>query len=188
MEEKGGISLDEGGLVVVQIGAQWGTVAPNPTLTMANSPDIVQKPLVFSGEFRPLLDPKKRLTIPARWRSDALEELFIIKSLTRGCLIAMPQAVLKETGEKAREQAPNAEAHQAFKDQFFASAVNCPVDSQGRMVLSDDLCRFAGIEKEKEVVLAGSGAKFDIWRPEAWQQRQEADAPTYTTILKNLGL
>ena len=50
-------------------------------------------------------------------------------------------------------------------DHFFASAVNCPVDSQGRMVLSDELCRFAGIEKEKEVVLAGSGAKFDIWNP-----------------------
>ena len=42
---------------------------------MPTTPDIVQKPLVFSGEFRPLLDGKKRLTIPARWRSEALEEL-----------------------------------------------------------------------------------------------------------------
>jgi DNA-binding transcriptional regulator/RsmH inhibitor MraZ len=56
------------------------------------------------------------------------------------------------------------------------------------MVLSDELCRFAGLEKEKEVVLAGSGAKFDIWTPDAWRQRQEADAATYATILKSLGL
>ena len=153
-----------------------------------SSPEVAQKSLVFSGEFRLSLDPKKRLTIPARWRSDALEEVFIIKSPARGCLVAMPQEFFEEMGEKAGSQATTVEDHQAFKDQFFASAVNSALDSQGRMVLSDDLCKFAGLEKEKEVVLAGSGAKFDIWTPEAWQQRQEAVKPTYTTILKSLGL
>jgi DNA-binding transcriptional regulator/RsmH inhibitor MraZ len=54
------------------------------------------------------------------------------------------------------------------------------------MVLSEELCRFAGLEKE--AVLAGSGAKFDIWHPAAWEQRRQAAAPTYTTILKSLGL
>jgi MraZ protein len=160
-----------------------------PTAIMPTSaPEISQKPLVFSGEFRPLLDGKKRLTIPARWRSAELEELFIIKSLDRGCLVAMPQPVLDAMGQKAASQAPTVEAHQKFVDHFFASAVNCPLDSQGRMVLSDELCKFAGLEKEKEVVLAGSGAKFDIWTPDAWRQRQEADAATYATILKSLGL
>jgi division/cell wall cluster transcriptional repressor MraZ len=163
-------------------------MAQNPTLNMSSSPDTAQIPPVFSGEFRPLLDAKKRLTIPARWRSDTLGNLFIIKSLTRGCLVAMPLAVLNAMGDNAGSQAASVEAHQAFKDHFFASAVDCPVDSQGRMVLSDDQCRFARIEKEKEVVLAGSGAKFDIWTPEAWQERKEAVTPTYTTILKSLGL
>src|SRR5450432_926647 len=96
-----------------------------PTLIMPSSPDIVQfapqKALVFSGEYRPLLDPKKRLTIPARWRSSGLEEVFIIKSTNRHCLVAMPQDVLEEMGEKAGSQATTVEDHQAFKDQFFAS-------------------------------------------------------------------
>jgi MraZ protein len=153
---------------------------------MPNPPDTAQKSLVFSGEFRPLLDEKKRLTIPARWRSEALEELFIIKSPTRGCLAAMPQNVLQAMGEKAASQAPSVEAHQAFKDHFFASAVICPVDSQGRMVLSDDLCRFAGIKKE--VVLAGGDSKFDLWSPEAWEQRKKATVANFETILKSLGL
>jgi len=154
---------------------------------MPTQPDSAQKSLVFSGEFRPLLDQKKRLTIPARWRPDGkLEELFIIKSPSRGCLAAMPQEVLEAMGEKAALQAPTVEAHQAFKDHFFANAVICPVDSQGRMVLADDLCRFAGIEKE--VVLAGGGAKFDLWSPAAWRQRQQAASANYETILKSLGL
>ena len=164
----------------------WGKVAPNPTHNMPATLDIVQKPLVFSGEFHPLLDQKKRLTIPARWRSDELVELFIIKSLSRGCLAAMPQEVLQAMGDKAASQALTLEAHQAFKDHFFANAVICPVDSQGRMVLSDDLCRFAGIEKE--VVLAGGDSKFDIWNPGAWRQRKQAVSPAYETILKSLGL
>jgi MraZ protein len=155
---------------------------------MPTSPDIVQKSLVFSGEFRPLLDGKKRLTIPAKWRSAELEDLFIIKSLDRGCLVAMPQPVLEAMGQKAASQCPTVEAHQIFMDHFFASAVNSPLDAQGRLVLSDELCRFAGLEKEKEVVLAGSGTKFDIWTPEAWRQRQEADAAIYKSVLKSLGL
>jgi len=153
---------------------------------MPTSPDIAQKPLVFTGEFRPSLDEKKRLTIPARWRGEGLEELFIIKSPKRGCLAAMPQEVLEEMGEKAATQATTVADHQTFKDQFFACAMSCPIDSQGRMVLSEELCRFAGIKKE--VVLAGGGSKFDIWTPEAWQQRQQAVAPTFETILANLGL
>jgi DNA-binding transcriptional regulator/RsmH inhibitor MraZ len=54
------------------------------------------------------------------------------------------------------------------------------------MVLSDDLCRFAGIKKE--VVLTGGNDKFDIWSPEAWQQQQQTSAQTYEKILGGLGL
>jgi MraZ protein len=154
---------------------------------MPTSLDIVQKPLVFSGEFRPLLDQKKRLTIPARWRPEGrLEELFIIKSPSRRCLNAMPQEVLQALGEEAVGQTVTVEAHRAFMDQFFANAVICPIDSQGRMVLADELCRFAGIEKE--VVLAGGGTKFDIWNPDAWEQQRQAAAPNFELILKSLGL
>ena len=155
---------------------------------MPTTPDIVQKSLVFSGEFRPVLDGKKRVTIPARWRSEALEDLYIIKSLDRGCLAAMPQPVLEAMGEKAASLAPTVEAHQKFMDHFFASAVNCPIDAQGRMVVPDEFCRFARIEKEAELVLAGSGAKFDIWNPDGWRQCQEADTATYRSTLKSLGL
>jgi MraZ protein len=187
MGQKPTNSLDLACFVVVQIGAKWGIVAPDPTQNMPSQADIVQKALVFSGEFRPVLDQKKRLTIPARWRPDGrLEELFIVKSPSRGCLAAMPQEVLEAMGEKAAAQAPTVEAHQAFMDQFFASALICPVDSQGRMVLADELCRFARIDKE--VVLAGSGMKFDIWNPEAWEQQRKITSPTYETILKSLGL
>jgi len=145
-----------------------------------------QTALVFTGEFRPSLDEKKRLTIPSRWRNESLQELFIIKSPSRGCLSAMPQPVLQEFGSKAASQAPTLEAHQAFLDHFFASAVICPVDSAGRIILSEDLCRFAGIRKQ--VVLAGGDTKFDLWSPEAWEARQKATSANYETILKSIGL
>jgi DNA-binding transcriptional regulator/RsmH inhibitor MraZ len=37
-------------------------------------------------------------------------------------------------------------------------------------------------------VLSGSGAKFDIWNPVAWQRQQETTDAAYETMLKNLGL
>jgi len=187
MGQKGANTLDVPCFAVVQLGAEWGEMEPPPFEIMPTSPDSVQKPLVFSGEFRPLLDQKKRLTIPARWRPQGrFEELFIIKSLSRLCLVAMPQEVLEAMGEKAAAQASTVEDHQVFKDQFFASAAICPVDSQGRTVLTDELAHFAGIEKE--LVLAGSGSKFDIWNPDAWHRHQQVVAPKYATILKSLGL
>jgi MraZ protein len=132
------------------------------------------------------VDAKKRLTIPARWRSAALEEIFILKSPNRHCLMALPQDVLEAMSEKAGSQAPTVSDHQTFKDIFFSKALGIPVDSQGRMVLTDDLCRFAGITKE--AVLAGSGEKFDIWNSGAWSGHQQAVDATYTTMLKSLGL
>jgi MraZ protein len=154
---------------------------------MTTPPDFTQKPLVFSGEFRPLLDPKKRLTIPARWRQEGrLSEVYIIRSKPRGCLAAMPLEVLHQLGEKGAAAAPTPEAGQVFRDRFFSQATECGIDSQGRMVLSEELCKFAGIEKE--AVLSGSGAKFDIWNPAAWQRQQEVTDAAYDTMLKTLGL
>ncbi len=153
----------------------------------ASSHDVAQKPLVFSGEFRPLLDPKKRLTIPAGWRREGrLEELYIIKSRKRGCLSAMPLDVLREMGEKGAAGAPTTSTGQLFRDRFYSQAAECAIDSQGRMVLSEELCKFAGIEKE--AVLSGSGAKFDIWNPGAWQRHQDETNAAFETMLDNLGL
>jgi len=100
----------------------------------------------------------------------------------------MPQAVLVSMGEKAASQATNIADQQTFKDQLFAKVVTCPVDSQGRIVLSDELCRFAGIKIKEEVVLAGGDSKFDIWHPDAWQRQQQAAAATFETMLKNIGI
>jgi MraZ protein len=155
---------------------------------MSSQPDPTAKPRLFSGEFHPLLDDKKRLTIPACWRTGSLEELFIIKSPKKGCLSAMPQEVLRAMGEKAAELAHTVADHQAFKDQFFASAVIGQVDGQGRMVLADELCRFAGIKTKSEIVLTGSADKFDIWNPETWKRQKQGSVQNYEKILESLGL
>jgi len=153
---------------------------------MPIQPVSVQGPLAFTGEFRPLLDEKKRLTIPARWRFPEMTELFIITSPSHRCLSAMPLTTLEKISEDAAAKAETTEQYQSFKDHFFSSAVTCPVDSQGRMVLSEELCLYAGIKKE--TVLAGGKTKFDIWNPAAWGKRHQATAPNYETIMKRLGL
>jgi MraZ protein len=152
---------------------------------MSSHPEPSAKPRLFSGEFRPGLDEKKRLTIPSRWRTGSLEELFIIKSPKKGCLSAMPQEVLQAMSQKAAALSHTVADHQAFRDQLFTNAVICSVDSQGRMVLPEELCKFAGIKKE--AVLTGGEDKFDIWSPETWQRQTQATTQTYEKILDSLG-
>lgn len=141
---------------------------------------------MFTGKYPVALDPKKRLTIPSTWRaSGPLTELFIIKA-SKGCLSAMEKDVLREMGEKIAALTPDFEEQGEFMESFFTGAVACQVDSQGRMVVPDEFCRFAGLEKE--IVLTGTNVKFDIWNTAAWEKRQQAKEAAYNINLKRIGL
>jgi len=58
---------------------------------------------------------------------------------------------------------PNA---RAFVRHFYANAVECDIDKQGRMVLPQELREYAHIEKE--LVTVGLLDKIEIWGKEEW--------------------
>lgn len=115
-----------------------------------------------------------------------MQELFIIKSDGKRCLSAMPMDELRAAGERAASKSPTLADHESFKEFFFSSAAPCAIDSQGRMVLPGELCQHAGIVKE--VVLAGSDRKFNLWSPEEYEKWRAAAATNYNNVMKNLGL
>lgn len=140
---------------------------------------------MFSGEFRHALDEKNRLTIPARWRSEAVEEFYVIKSPGRNCLTVMPREVFERIGEDAKASATPAQ-HRAFVNQFYSKAKGCPIDRQGRLLLPDDQCAAAGLRGE--TVLTGSLDRFDLWSPANWKATQDQHQPTYEEVAEAIGL
>jgi len=51
---------------------------------------------------------------------------------------------------------------------LLSRACDCDLDTQGRILVSPALRAAAGLERE--AVLIGALDRFEVWRPEAWEQ------------------
>jgi MraZ protein len=142
---------------------------------------------IFAGEYRHALDAKKRVTIPARWRSGEVDEFFAVPNQENGCLMVMPTSVALEVAARAKSDPRfSPQDAQKFLRQFYSRAQHLTTDKQGRIILPDEHCRQLGLKDE--VILVGSHPRFEVWSPEAWKKVREEDAPTFQHMLEVLGI
>ncbi len=128
----------------------------------------------YTGSFRHTLDDKNRLTIPSAWRSAHAEgDTFLIVPLD-GYLGVLPPAEAQKLYDRVAAQSlSDSEAQEAAAD-FFSKTLSFSFDKAGRVMLTPELCFHAGIAKD--VVLAGSMNKFNLYSPEHWDRLQAAAA------------
>jgi len=118
------------------------------------------------GEYKHTLDPKKRLSVPSKWRGDLGQTLIITRGLD-GCLFVYPQTQWQKITEKV-SQLPLGQADTRSFNRFFLSgAVEVEVDSVGRILVPDFLKDFAGLDSK--VVLAGIYDRVEIWAENKWE-------------------
>lgn len=121
---------------------------------------------VFMGRYNHTVDPKGRLSIPAKYR-EVLGEEFVVSKGMDGCLFVYANDDWKVFEQKlASLPLINQEARQ-FARFFLSGAQYVTVDKQGRILVPQDLRDFA--ELEKDVVLAGMGSRIEIWSLEKWE-------------------
>ena len=117
------------------------------------------------GEYEHSLDAKGRLIMPAKLREDIGEKFIITKGLD-GCLFAFSIAEWKIFEEKLRSLPISNKDARKFSRFFFAGAIDCEIDKQGRFLISSNLREFA--ELEKEVIIVGMDSRLEIWSKEKW--------------------
>ena len=115
----------------------------------------------FTGEYEYAVDDKGRLSIPARMRAfiDAEPSFLIVTPGRLGNLNAYTKAGYQRVLDALQEKT-GAEASLVLRE-FTANSENCPMDKQGRIVLSSRLREAAGIEKEVAVI--GVAEHLEIW-------------------------
>jgi len=127
---------------------------------------------VFQGASSLSLDAKGRLSVPTRHR-DALGaaggQLTITKH-PHGCLMVFPRSAWEDF--RTRIAALPMQA-QWWKRIFLGNAMDVDMDASGRVLVSPELRAAAGIEKD--AVLLGMGAYFELWDAQAYAA-QEAEA------------
>jgi MraZ protein len=152
-------------VIVAESGALWGNSGLQGGTTFPMVKEL--KRTVFVGTYRHAVDEKKRVAIPARWRAAASgASEFCVLPDPKNCLVVVSSNLVEKLLEKADEMPLYGDEHQPQRDglRVIASLAHVtPVDSQGRINISDQLLEKAGITDE--AVLVGVLNKFEIWSP-----------------------
>ena len=122
------------------------------------------------GEYEHSLDAKGRIIMPAKLRED-IGEKFVVTKGWDGCLFAFSQTEWKSFEEKLRALPVSNKNARDFSRFFFAGAIECEIDKQGRFLISSNLRDFAGLEKE--VIIIGMNSRLEIWSKEKWKNCDE---------------
>jgi MraZ protein len=131
---------------------------------------------MFLGTHTPRLDDKGRLTLPAKYRDELRGGMMITKGQDR-CLYVFPRPVFEELARKVAEAPFTNEAVRAYQRYLFAGTDEQNPDSQGRIPITAELRRYAGLSKD--CVVIGAVTRLEIWDAAAWQSYQEQHEDDY---------
>jgi MraZ protein len=131
---------------------------------------------VFLGTHTPRLDDKGRLTLPAKYRDELRGGMMITKGQDH-CLYVFPRDVFEQLARKVAEAPFTNESVRAYQRYLFAGTDEQNPDSQGRIPITAELRRYAGLSKE--CVVIGAVNRLEIWDAQAWQSYQERHEDEY---------
>ena len=122
---------------------------------------------MFRGRFEHTIDPKGRVSIPAKFREllgEKYDDRLIITTGLDPCLVAFPYEEWVNVEEKVSSLSMVKKEVKAFQRVFISGATECPIDKLGRVLIPPTLRSHAQLEKD--VVFAGMLKKFEIWSKE----------------------
>jgi MraZ protein len=146
--------------------------------------DLAQR--FFTGTFTHMIDNQNRVTIPAIWRV-LKENVFIVPHPDK-VLWVLPEVEMAKIHEKLSSASIADREKWNFVRVFSGQTQQCVLDSQGRITISDELLKYAELERNKDAVLVGLVKQFEIVKPDRWNdlvQRVQAD---YGEIAARVGL
>ncbi|MCC6916003.1 division/cell wall cluster transcriptional repressor MraZ [Nitrosomonas sp.] len=127
---------------------------------------------MFRGSTQLSLDNKSRLAIPAKYRDELFASCggnIVVTADPSRCLLIYPQPVWEPIEEKLSSFSSFNMQIRSLQRLIIGNACDVEMDSSGRILISAPLRQFAGLQKE--VVLIGQGAKFELWDKEKWDMQ-----------------
>lgn len=138
----------------------------------------------FRGRHSVRLDPKGRFILPTLLREAHKSKQFFITNNVYNSQAYLDVFSEKEwlQFEKKIAQMPSMNQDiQAFRRFYLGSAVPIISDSQGRVLIPQELRDYAGLAED--LILLGVGNKFEIWDAKKWTKFQADVSTSYDQIL-----
>jgi MraZ protein len=136
--------------------------------------------LQFISRYRNKIDRKGRVSVPATFRAalsgggSNLPPIICFPSHLFPCVEGMAHSELEKMIADA-DGKPKFSRERRMLEGLFSRMSELPFDSEGRVMLPDNLTRHAGITDT--AMFVGCGSTFQIWEPERFNLRDaELDA------------
>ena len=130
---------------------------------------------MFQGASALNLDVKGRMAVPMKHRdplSLPSQGKLILTAHREGCLLMYPLAHWEPIRDKVMKFPALDPAAAVWKRLLIGFAEEHVLDGNGRVLISPELRKFAGIERL--VMFIGQGTYFEIWNASAWDEQLKA--------------
>ena len=122
------------------------------------------------------LDPKGRLSLPARFR-EALADGVWVTIGQDGCLFAFPRVEWHRYADEVSASPLSDAQGRAYQRLFFGSSDELRLDVQGRLTLPGRLRDAVGIGKD--VIVLGVRDRMEIWDRDSYERYEATYAGAY---------
>ena len=128
------------------------------------------------GEHRYQMDPKGRISLPAKFR-EAFRAGVHLTLGQEGCLYAFPPDEWVKEKERVEERGLASQGNRGYTRVFFGNAEHVDLDAQGRLVLPRRLREKVGLERD--VVVLGVSDRLEVWPADAWDRYADDQEASY---------
>ena len=143
----------------------------------------------FVATFTNRLDKKGRVSVPAPYRAalglEGHDGVYCYPALDQPAIDGGGARLREAIGERLSVFETFSEDHEILATAFYGESRVLNIDSDGRIILPDDLREFAGIGDH--AVFVGQGYKFQIWAPAQFAERQKAARARLRQVTQSLG-
>lgn len=125
----------------------------------------------FTSEFETKLDPKGRLILPARIKSqlpDGGGDELVLRRGFEQCLILYPMVEFKKVFSKISGLSEFNEEYRKLQRNFFSGTATVEMDASGRFVIPKNMLAYAQLDRD--IMLVGMGNKVEIWNPAIYEK------------------
>jgi len=123
---------------------------------------------MFLGEYHHSVDPKGRLTLPARYRQLLENGGYITQGLDRNLMVWQKES-FETLAKQVSQQSITDPGVREFSRMFFGDAERIEWDGSGRILIPQFLRERHALDAD--VIIKGSGDYFEIWQPQQWSKQ-----------------
>lgn len=138
----------------------------------------------FLGEFDFRFDDRKRVALPAKYRSHFADGVILAPGVD-GCVEVHTQGSFEQRFAALIASSPDDENARELRRLVHGGSWEVELDGQGRVLVPPHLREHGGLEDNLRLV--GLGEYFELWNREVIAERKRAAQPRYRQMMQGLG-